>query len=156
VRDYVGAELIEVSEVIMKELKNTKDGAFLETRKHPTGDMYLLTKHYTRSDNPMTSLDGLFEDKPHSDLARLSPATQLLLTQDVLMRTEAVMQPRESLSANNPTRSVAESLGNRPLKDTLVSSVATTVVEDFAMQMEAESLPVRASLEFMADSSGKS
>ena len=72
------------------------------------------------------------------------------------MRIEAVMQSRESLSANNPMRSVTESLGNRPLKDTLVSSVASTVVEDFAMQMEAESLPVRASLEFMAESSGKS
>ena len=104
----------------------------------------------------MTSLDGLFEDKPHSDPAHMSPASQLLLTQDVPMRTEAVMQTHESLSANNSMRSVAESLGNRSLKDTLVSSVATTVVEDFAMQTEAESLPVRASLELMAGSSGKS
>jgi hypothetical protein len=100
-RDYVGAELIEISKSIIKGLKDTEGGAFLEMRKQPTGDMYLLTKYYPQSDNPMTSLDGLYEDKPHSDPARLSPATQLLLTQDIPIRIEAVMQPHESLSANN-------------------------------------------------------
>jgi hypothetical protein len=80
----------------------------------------------------------------------------LLLTQDIPMRIEAVMQPHESLSANNSMRSVAESLSNRSLKDALVSSVTTPVEEDFAMQTEAESLPVSASLELMAGSSGKS
>jgi hypothetical protein len=122
----------------MKELKETEDGAFLETKKHPTGDMYLLTKHYT-SDNSMTFLDGLFEDKPRSNHDRLSPATQLPLTQDVPMRTEAAIQPHESLSANNSVRSVAESLGNRSLKNTPVSSAATTVVEGFAVEMEVVS-----------------
>lgn len=120
------------------------------TRKDPTGDMHLLTIHYYRSPNSMMSLDGLFEDQPQppADPTHSSSAMHLLLTQDIPM-TEGDIQPHQSPPANKFMH-VAECLDNRPSKDMLASSM----VEDFAMQMEAQSLPAPASLQFIVESSG--
>jgi hypothetical protein len=96
------------------------------------------------------ALFSLFEDQPQppADPTHSSSAMHLLLTQDIPM-TEGDIQPHQSPPANKFMH-VAECLDNRPSKDMLASSM----VEDFAMQMEAQSLPAPASLQFIVESSG--